>query len=277
MNLPRTGIIRFNLAERGRSVRGPNRNFDLAQAARLINSPFVQEKVKHGDMIGYFGHWPREQFGLNPAEGGVVDGKAVSIEPALRTVSIKAYPDGTVEHEEEFLDTPSGKIAWRLYSSKAGGFSSAIRAPQVGGKAIPSEFHGFDYVLEPNYSTNRGYDLALDGVEGGEVFDAVAERQLILDQCASMLDSMQSAYDQMSATVARLSEENAYYLSALARQGKDATVLDGIMDLTVNPMTSHLDRADEFLTAPLVKLQQPKKAAPEQSQATQRQLSRLGL
>jgi len=276
MSLLRTGVIRFNLAERGRSARGVERNFDTAAAARLINSPAVQERVKHGDMLGYFGHWPRVKFGLNAAEGGVVDGKHVSVEPALRTVSIKAYPDGTVEHEEEFLDTASGKIAARLYASKAGGFSSAIRAPVVGSKAIPNEFHGFDYVLEPNYTTNRGYDVALDGVDG-ETFDAVAEQQAILDQCSMMLDSMQTAYDQMAATLARVTEENAYYLSRLAREGKGADVLDGIMDMTVNPTTSHLDRADDFLTAPLVPLQKPRVPKQGQSPHAERQLSRLGV
>lgn len=273
----RTGIIRFNLAERGRTARGVDRNFDTATAARLINSPEVQERVKHGDMIGYFGHWPRVKFGLNAAEGGIVGGKHVSVEPALRTVFLKAYPDGTVEHEEEFLDTASGKIAARLYASKAGGFSSAIRAPVVGSKAIPREFHGFDYVLEPNYSTNRGYDVALDGVEGDEVFDAVAEQQAILDQCSTMLDSMQSAYDQMAAALERAQEENAYYRSRLASEGKGDAVLDGIMDMTVNPVTSHLDRADEFLTAELVPLQKPKKQKQQSSSFVDRQLSRLGV
>lgn len=273
----RTGIIRFNLAERGRTARGVERNFDTATAARLINSPAVQERVKHGDMIGYFGHWPRVKFGLNAAEGGIVGGKHVSVEPALRTVYLKAFPDGTVEHEEEFLDTASGKIAARLYASKAGGFSSAIRAPQVGSKAIPSEFHGFDYVLEPNYSTNRGYDVALDGVEGDEVFDAVAEQQAILDQCSTMLDSMQSAFDQMAAALDRANEENAYYRSRLASEGKSADVLDGIMDMTVNPITSHLDRADDFLTADLVPLQPPKKQKQSASPHAERQLSRLGV
>lgn len=278
MNLPRTGIIRYNLAERGRKVRGVERNFDTAAAARLINGPDVQERVKHGDMLGYFGHWPRVKFGLNPAEGGLVDGKMVSLEPAIRTIHIKADPDGWVEHEAEFLDTPSGKISARLHAAKVGGFSSVIDTRPVGSKAFPTGFFGFDFVFEPNYSTNRGYGVALDGVLDGEnVFDAVAERQQIMEHCSAMLDSLQQAYDQQQEAIARLAEENAYYLSRLASEGKAEPALDGIMDLTVHSVQSHLSRADDFLTAPLVRFQPQKQDEPEVSGAARRYLSRLGV
>ncbi|MBX9755839.1 MAG: hypothetical protein K2X80_13875 [Pseudomonadaceae bacterium] len=278
MSLPKTGVIRYNLAERGRKARGVERNFDTVAAAALINGPDVQERVRHGDMLGYFGHWPRVKFGLNPAEGGVVDGKAVSVEPAIRTISLKAYPDGTVEHETEFLSTASGKLAARLHASKAGGFSSAINTRAVGNKAMPLGFYGFDYVLEPNYSTNRGYGVALGGVmDGDDVFDAVAERQQIVDQCSAMLDSMQQSYDQMQATVLLLAEENSVYLSRLAADGRDTAALDGVMELTVNCVHSHLDQADAFLTAPLVPLAAAKPSAESKpSAAASRQLSRLG-
>ena len=272
----RTGIIKYNLTERGRSVRGPARNFDIPALARMINGPDVQERVKHGDMIGYFGHWPRVQFGLNPAEGGVVNGKAVAIEPAIRTISIKADPvTGDVEHEAEFLDTASGKIAARMWASKAGGFSSAINTRPVGDKAFPLGFHGFDYVNEPNYSTNRGYGLALDGVFGEEdMFDAVAERQAMLDQCASMLDTMQAEYDRMAATLDKVTQENTYYVAQLAKREKPAAMLDGIMDLTTNVIESPLRHADDFLNAHLPVIAQPKQPEPERTASHNRQLGR---
>lgn len=279
MTLPRTGVIRYNLADRGRKHRGPERHFDTAVAARLINSGIVQEKVKHGDMLGYFGHWPRVQFGLNPAEGGIVQGKAVSVEPALRTVSLVAFPDGWVEHEAEFLDNANGKIAARLFASKAGGFSSAIRAPEIGGKAIATEFHGFDYVLEPNYSSNRGYGLTLDGVASeDDILDAVAERQQIMELCSGMLDSVQTEYDQMAQALARAEEEITYLVSQLARSGKQAAVLDGVLDVVSRPIDSPLLRADDFLDAVLVGFQpeKPKKEAPR-TPGHDRQLSRLGV
>lgn len=274
----KTGIIRYNLAERGRSVRGPARNFDIPALARMINGPDVQERVKHGDMIGYFGHWPRVKFGLNPAEGGVVDGKAVSIEPAIRTISIKADPDGWVEHEAEFLDTASGKIAARMFASKVGGFSSAINTKPVGDKAFPLGFFGFDYVNEPNYSTNRGYGIALDGVfQEEDMLDAVAERQALLDQCNSMLETMQAEYDRMAAALDAVTRENTYYIAQLAKREKPVAVLDGIMELTTNVIDSPLLRANEFLDAALPALPKPKQEKAEISPSHQRQLAQHGV
>jgi hypothetical protein len=278
MTLPRTGVIRYNLADRGRKHRGPERYFDTAVAARLINSGVVQEKVKHGDMLGYFGHWPRVQFGLNPAEGGIVNGKAVSVEPALRTVSLVAYPDGWVEHEAEFLDNANGKIAARLFASKAGGFSSAIRAPQVGGKAIATEFHGFDFVLEPNYTSNRGYGVALDGVASeDDILDAVAERQQIMELCAEMLDSVQAEYNQMAEAMMRVTEENTYLISQLARSGKPEAVLDGVLDVVTRTVDSPLLRANDFLSATLVGFQKPKVQEQPRSPGHERQMSKFGV
>jgi len=278
MTLPRTGVIRYNLADRGRKHRGPERYFDTAVAARLINSGVVQEKVKHGDMLGYFGHWPRVQFGLNPAEGGIVNGKAVSVEPALRTVSLVAYPDGWVEHEAEFLDNANGKIAARLFASKAGGFSSAIRAPQVGGKAIATEFHGFDFVLEPNYTSNRGYGVALDGVASeDDILDAVAERQQIMELCAEMLDSVQAEYNQMAEAMMRVTEENTYLISQLARSGKPEAVLDGVLDVVTRAVDTPLLRANDFLSATLVGFQKPKVQEQPRSPGHERQMSKFGV
>lgn len=278
MTLQRTGKIRFNLAERGRTARGVERHFDTAAAARLINSPAVQEKIKHGDMVGYFGHWPRVQFGLNASEGGVVNGQAISVEPNMRLVHCVATPDGWVEHETEFFDNTGGKIAARCFGNKVGGFSSAIRAPTIGGRAVPTEFHGFDYVIEPNYSTNRGYGVTLDGIaDGDEIFDAVAERNLIIEQCSVMLDSMQSAYDQMAATMARMGEENAYYLSRLAAQGTAPVLLDGVLDVVSRPTHSYLDSAESFLTENLVGFQPVKEEPVQLTDRHRRQLNRYGV
>src|SRR5258708_18352055 len=165
----KTEIIRYNLTERGRTYRGKERSFDIPRIVAAINSGACQEKVKHRDMLGYYGHWPRVKFGMNPAEGGVVDGKAVRVEPAIVTTYLKALDDGTVEHQEEFLDNDAGKLAYNLYKSKAGGFSSAIDEFRRSGP----EFYGFDYVLEPNYSTNRGYDIALDSALTLDAVEAI--------------------------------------------------------------------------------------------------------
>lgn len=265
----RTGVIRFNVRERGRQFRGNDRNFDTAALATLINGGDVQERVSQGDMLGYYGHWPRVKFGMDVSEGGIVAGKPVSLEPALRTVSIKAFPDGMIEHEAEFLDTASGKLAERLYRSKAGGFSSAIVAPRIGKSQVPRSFHGFDYVLEPNYTANRGY--ALDGVneedlsdEECAILDEVGQYNSLLDSTNRILDRIQSDYDRLEATAERLLEENVQMQSMLARKGAASTevALDGVLDVVSHPVRSRFDAADEFHDAALAGYEPEKSSEP---------------
>lgn len=268
----RTGVIKFNVTERGRKHRGQDRNFDTVTMAQLINGAEVQEKVKHGDMVGYLGHWPRIKFGMNPCEGGIVDGKAVALEPAIRTVSIKAFPDGTIEHEAEFLDTAPGKMAARMHASKTGGFSSAIDTRRIADKQMPTGFYGFDYVLEPNFTHNRGYAVALDGVFDEEsVLDAISEQQQLVAVFDGMFDQVQVAYDNLKASFDLISQENEDLIDQLARHGKTKAdpALDGCLINVVHGRTKGhaFDDADKFLSAKLEELEKPKEEKQDPSMA----------
>lgn len=260
----KTEIITYNLTDRLRKHRGPNRNFDLAAAERLLNSPAVQERIKHGDMHGYFGHWPRVQFGLDPTEGGFVNGKQVSLEPSHRTTYLKAYPDGKIEHQVEFFDTESGKIAQRIWGNKAYGFSSAIDTKRLGTLQVPIGFYGFDFVKEPNFSSNRGYAVALDGVfDSEDVLDAVSERNAMFEAMNAVLDDANAAHERTLATLDRVLQENEELLSMLVNAGKKPTevVLDGCRDLIGGSKQTRFDRAEDFLGAALVPYE--KAEAPE--------------
>lgn len=278
----RTDVITYNLADRGRTARGQDRNLDLPMAARLINSPAVQEMVANGDMIGWYGHWPREKFGINAVEGAVVNGQAVALVPAVRTVSLKAYDDGRVEHVQEFLDTAAGKIAARNWQTKVGGFSSAMLSKPIGGKVVATVFAGFDYVLEPNYTHNRGYSMALDSVapdspEHALLLDAL-ERQLEQEQTALMLDSLQGQYDGLLDSLSRMAEENAFYKERLARVGMDPLVLDAVRELRQTQVRHPLYDADSFKTAALAGYEKtPIPAKPKQNGIFARALSRFGV
>lgn len=215
----KTGLITFNVRERGRQHRGVDRNFDTAALARLVNSPEVQERVRLRDLSGYFGHWPRRLFGMEPGEGGIHDGKQITLEAALVTTSLRAADDGTIEHEAEFLDTAPGRTAKRLFQSKAGGFSSAIRCREYAGRDVPVGFHGFDYVMEPNFSTNRGY--ALDGVDadGDAAFfdDAMRESAATVRVLDGLYSALQADYDRMAGALARMQQENNELIGMLAK------------------------------------------------------------
>jgi hypothetical protein len=222
-----TEIIRFSLAKQGRKHTGKKRCYDTARLAQTINSPRVQERVKAGDMQGYYGHWPRIKFGLNPAEGGIdpATGRVVTVEPAFRTTYLRADTDGTVEHRALFLDNGPGKLAARLYQNKTGGFSGVI-------DQITPDFYGFDYVLEPNFLGNRGWEVSLDGA-------ALKDMAVALDDAAAfdyrqhvqstllLLDSVQKQYDALLKNHAAALAENEVYRSLLAAgRGGDLIALD---------------------------------------------------
>lgn len=220
-----TGLITFNVHDRGRQHTGQARNFDAAALAALVNSPAVQEKVRLRDMRGYFGHWPRRAFGIDPGEGGIFQGKAVRVEPAIITTTLRARPDGTIEHEAEFLDTPPGRTAKRLFDSRVGGFSSAIVAREYAGKDMPIGFYGFDYVTEPNYAHNRGYRL--DSVEAGGEDEPILDEALRENVGAiAVLDGLytrlQGDYENMALALARSTAETAELVAMLARFGPEA-------------------------------------------------------
>lgn len=228
----RTGKITYNVRERGRKFRGQDRNFDTVALAALVNGPEVQEQVAKGDLHGYFGHWPRMVFGMAPGEGGVVDGKVVPLEPALTTRMLRAQPDGTIEHEAEFNDTSLGRIAHRMFTRKRGGFSSAIAVREAGGMDVPIGFYGFDYVMEPNFSTNRGYKL--DGVA-----PAAEEERLLLDdavresqEALKVLDglyaereaeaaALRENFERQAQVLVRVMTENAQLVDMVAKAGLD--------------------------------------------------------
>lgn len=267
-----TEPITFNVRERGRSARGQDRNFDTVALAKLINSAAVQEKVKHGDMVGYYGHWPRMKFGMEPAEGGIIDGKVVSIDPAVRTIELKAEPDGTITHRTEFLNTPGGVVAKALFNSKAGGFSSAIVTSPSTNPAVPVGFYGFDYVLEPNFTFNRGHKLTLDSVGEG----AEEELMLMLDGVvgdyaqgsgvlAQLFDSVHGQLQQALAALEKVTNDNEQLIAMIAKGG--AVNLDSVHleDARIAPDRHSLpDNWERFTSMPLAELQKLEADAPKE-------------
>lgn len=197
----KTDLITFNVRERGRKFVGQERNFDVVALARLINSPFVQERVKKRDLRGYLGHWVRERYGMEPPESVIDRGQVVPLEPALITVLLEADPDGTIRHQAEFLDTPTGRSAARMWSTRVGGFSSAVSLADRTDVDFPLGYHGFDYVREANYSTNRGY--ALDSV--GDSVQGVSREALdaVTNEHQGLIAALDSAYTQLQGQVAQ--------------------------------------------------------------------------
>lgn len=161
----KTGTIKYNLFDRGYKHNGQNRNdIDHLAVVRMINSNQVQELVRTGMMIGFYGHQIRQRFGMRPPEVTYIDGKTVFLEPAFKTIHLKAYDNGDVEHIAEFLPNDAGEHALNQYKANVGGFSTAIDyIPSAKGRT-PTGFFGFDYVMQTNYVTNVGDGVLYDGL-----------------------------------------------------------------------------------------------------------------
>ncbi|MCF7994776.1 MAG: hypothetical protein K9L88_08040 [Chromatiaceae bacterium] len=238
MSLPQPGLIKYNLRERGRQYRGVERHYDIPAIVDSINGGATQERVKTRGMLGYFGHWPRLKFGLEPAEGGVVDGKAQAVEPAVVTTHLAAFDDGTVEHQTEFLDNATGQLAARMYANRVGGFSSAIDPNKP-------ELFGFDWVNDPNYSTNRGYDLLCDSIAAGELTldGIVAQEQFEQATMMNRLVATLEANLRLAMDTANGLEKDNEELMAMVEKLKQGSVSpDGLVTDSAHDLARSIER-----------------------------------
>lgn len=252
----KTRLITYNLADRDRTHVGVDRSdMDIRSMVNRINAPDVQELVNSGDMFGYYGHELRGRFGMNPPDVWVNPntGENIRIEPAIRTIKLSADNDGNVTHQEEFLDTDTGKYSQRLYANNAGGFSSAVvRKRNSAGKYDITGFHGFDYVRSPNYNTNRGNGMfdalfwlddedeaAFDSATGispeRAALNAALETAIIhqLDSITTAIhaDTMVSHYqsEAMAAQDALISREQRLANLRAKRQSREEDVFDSLI------------------------------------------------
>lgn len=150
----------FNLKDHGRSD-GNNRNYLVESVKAILNNPFTKERLKLGELYGYFGHNRREMAGkleLNETEIIYRDSKPVVIDniPACRTIDISVDDQGIVTYKQEILDTPSGRAVKALVDAGVGGWSWVTGGVQTIKGVIAKSFHGFDYVKHPSYiSTSK--------------------------------------------------------------------------------------------------------------------------
>lgn len=270
----KTGRITYNVHERGRKHRGVDRLFDTVALARLINSPDVQERVKLGDMLGYYGHWPRMAFGMATQEVGMVKGRVVPLPIATRTTFLQADNQGNITHESEFLDNDWGREAAAAFKSKAGGFSSAIDAVPRSQPHLATDFHGFDYVLEPNYTTNRGHLALLDGVEVEEELGVLALLDAVMADSAAIVSHKNALFDSLMAqhqltldALERVGRENDLLIGRLASsQGAAGALLDSVGMPGEAAMRSRpAPDFERYRDLPLVGLQAPAKTERDES------------
>jgi len=243
MKMQQPEIITFNLKERGREHTGNERNFNIKSICDNINSAETQELIKNRDMLGYYGHQHRLLSTLEPAENSVINGKMNKVEPAIITTKLKAYMDGTIEHKTEFIDSDTGESAYKMFKNKIGGFSSVIDE-SVG------KFFGFDYVLSPNFTKNRGFTL--DSTANTLTFDnitrAVYEEQKQFLQ--ELVDNQDKKIALLTASLDSAAMDNEELLSMVCNAtGKESVEIKydferaAVLSFdSTNEMQEHIER-----------------------------------
>ena len=265
----KTKLLSYNLNDRARQHTGQDRsNVDVKTMIERINAPDTQELVKTGGMFGYYGHQIRQRFGMMPPETALIDGKKIVLEPAFRTVQLSADRDGTVTHQAEFLNNETGNFAKSQYQSKVGGFSTAVSYIQNGVKLIPKLFAGFDYVFQPNYATNVGDGVLLDGLfcsAEHALFDSINSDPLQAQYAQSLEQAILQNYDSIQRINA-LSVQNEQVMGAIQNEleqqlnkqqryaqikaKKEQEGYDSLIEKTI-PFEQALQQANHFLTAQL--------------------------
>lgn len=157
----------YSLFDEGRKYSGNHRKYLLENAKEICYSPATRERIRLREALGYYGHGRRMLSGrmdIGETELAVMpDGTKAIIDnvPSNTTVAFDVADDGTITHVQEILPTDTGAIVSKLNAGKIGGFSWACPGKD-GGRSRPtimSGFSGFDYVLRPGFSGNRGYLL----------------------------------------------------------------------------------------------------------------------
>jgi hypothetical protein len=203
-----TKKISYNLNDRGRVHTGKDRsNVDVPAMIRKINSPHIQEQVDTGTFNGFCGHQIRQLYGMIPPETGMLDGKMVPLEPAIRTVFLHAADDGTVTHQQEFYDNRMGEHVRRQYKAQIGGFSTAMNYIVDGMRLLPNVFGGMDYVFAQNFLDNASIGLfdSANSTDEMPLIKTMLEFELI-----TLFDSMEE------------STQNADYLRAMSDRARAA-------------------------------------------------------
>lgn len=215
----------FNLFNEGRQYTGNHRKYVLESVQAMIASPATRERIQLREGLGYLGHGRRQILGkLDPGEVEQIrlpSGEMLLVEniPACVTTALTIGDDGTVTHTQELLDTKPGQVAQALNDSKVGGFSWATGGNDGGafGATRVKSFHGFDYVMNPNFSSNRGYAIfeSAEGQGEGLILESLSNMGINRDDAGLYLRNWQlSAVLEMEGLNERL-EQSAILESAL--------------------------------------------------------------
>jgi len=136
--------VTFTPFEHGHNL-GSTRNYNKSLFRDMVNNKEVQMHIKNGYAVGYYSHQNRDLRTLIPSER---NSNGDEVFPCCKTISMKYNDDDTVTHTQRILSNDIGKEVQKLIKGGVGGFSGVQNIPK-------KKFYGFDYVISPNFTTNR--------------------------------------------------------------------------------------------------------------------------
>jgi hypothetical protein len=173
--------INFNPFEHGHKL-GTARNYNINKYKDMVTNKVTQTHIKNGYALGTISHDYRDKntgMLLNTDENGD------PIIPICKTLKME-WNEGNnnpVSHRQRILNNKLGKEIQILIKNGIGGFSSAHNLNK-------GAFFGFDYVIYPNFTTNR---VIVDNVcqNGMCSFDAIISiKDELKSQIGTYLDSI---------------------------------------------------------------------------------------
>lgn len=215
----------FSLFNDGRQLSANKRNYIVKGVQSMLANQRTQELLRVGEAYGYYGHQPRQRankLDIGETEVIMVQGKPVVVEnvPSNRTKSITCDDNGVITHEEEFFDTPTGKIALSLWESGAGGWSWATGGRDTPQASLTTSFHGMDYVLQPNYLSLDHPSMMLESANASDMILESLQNHggFEYDDAMAIADSIQSA--SLVPNTADL-ENHVMYLESVNNELRD--------------------------------------------------------
>lgn len=234
---------RFSLFNDGRKLDSNKRNYIVKAVQQMINNERTQEQLRLGESFGYYGHGPRQRankLDIGETEIIMIKGKPVVVDniPAGRTISISCNDEGIVDHEQEFLDTATGRIALSMWESAAGGWSWATGGDDTKRASITKSYHGMDYVKQPNYLSLNHPAMMMEGVNKDDMLlESLKNNGFEQDDAQSIVDAMSEAAIETSSVEL---EQQIMYLESVQAE------LQSKLDNTENALSMMIGAAESL-------------------------------
>ncbi len=126
---------------------GSKRNYNVDKYRAMVENNSTQARIANGYAVGYYSHDSRSRKkGYVAAER---DDNGNEVIPCCKTLKMEwVEGENKVRHTQRILNNKIGKEIQKLIENGVGGFSSVHNLSN-------GSFYGFDYVISPNFSSNR--------------------------------------------------------------------------------------------------------------------------